>query len=101
MKLTKLAKILALTAMVGVSSISAYALGPAASVANGYVCTHSGGTLNMRSGAGQNFKVVAKLKHGTDVSVIDSRAARDGMEWYKVRAGKSVGWVRYDYVCGL
>lgn len=64
-----------------------------------YACTHSGSKLNMRSGAGQNFKVVSKVDHGTPLLVVDARKAKDGFEWYKVRAGKRVGWVRSDYAC--
>lgn len=82
-------------------SLSAYALGPAATngTSEHYACTHSGSKLNMRSGAGQNFKVVAKVDHGTPLLVVDVRKAKDGFEWYKVRAGKRVGWVRSDYAC--
>lgn len=79
----------------------ANALGPAGSVSKGYVCTHSGSNLIMRAGPGQNFAKLTGLAYGTDVIVVDTVSGRDGMTWYKVRAGKRIGWVRYDYVCGL
>lgn len=95
-------KFAAATVLGGLLSMSAHALGPAANGGyTGYACTNSGGALNMRSNAGQKFKVVAKLSHGTDLVILDSKTASDGMEWYKVRAGKRIGWVRYDYVCGV
>lgn len=98
----KIAKFAAAIMVGGLLSTSVYALGPAANAyGSGYACTNSGGALNMRSNAGQKYKVVAKLSHGTDLVILDSKTASDGMEWYKVRAGKRIGWVRYDYVCGV
>lgn len=79
----------------------ALAVGPAGNTQVGQACTHSGGTLNLRAGAGQNFQKVASIPHGTDLAVLDSVSAKDGFTWYKVRFGKKVGFVRSDYVCGL
>lgn len=75
--------------------------GPAGNAVSGQACTHSGGTLNLRAGAGQTFQRVASIPHGTELIVIDSVSAKDGFTWYKVRFGKKVGFVRSDYVCGL
>lgn len=75
--------------------------GPAGKPTTGQACTHSGGTLNLRLGAGQNFQKVANIPHGADLAVLDSVGAKDGFTWYKVRFGKKVGFVRSDYVCGL
>lgn len=76
-------------------------VGPAGNALTGKACTHSGGTLNLRAGAGQNFKKVANVPHGTDLLVLESVGAKDGFTWYQVRFGKKVGFVRSDYVCGL
>lgn len=75
--------------------------GPAGKPIVGQACTHSGGTLNLRSDAGQTFTKIDNIPHGTDLIVLDNVGAKDGFTWYKVRFGKKVGFVRSDYVCGL
>lgn len=81
----------------------ANALGPAAGggYQTGYACTNSGGNLILRAGPGQNFAKLMGIAHGVQLVVLDEIAGRDGMTWYKVKIGKHVGYVRYDYVCGL
>ena len=79
----------------------ANAMGPAGRVNSGYACTNSGSNLILRAGPGQQFAKLSGIKYGTILPVIDSATGRDGMLWYKVRHGKRIGWVRYDYVCGL
>lgn len=81
----------------------ANALGPAAgsSYQTGYACTNSGGNLILRAGPGQQFAKLMGLKHGTDLTVLDEVSGKDGLSWYKVKVGKRIGYVRYDYVCGL
>lgn len=80
---------------------SAYALGPAGRVSTGYACTNSGSNLILRAGPGQQFAKLNGIRYGTSLPILNSATGRDGMLWYKVRFGKQIGWVRYDYVCGL
>lgn len=80
----------------------ANALGPAAvSVQTGYACTNSGGNVILRAGPGQNFAKLMGIGHGAGVVVLGEYTGRDGMTWYKVKVGKRVGYMRYDFVCGL
>ncbi|WP_082987742.1 SH3 domain-containing protein [Faucicola atlantae] len=81
--------------------LPANAIGPAGRINSGYACTNSGGNLILRAGPGQQFAKLSGIKYGTTLPVIGSATGRDGMLWYKVRHGKRIGWVRYDYVCGL
>ncbi|MCL2369813.1 MAG: peptidoglycan-binding protein [Firmicutes bacterium] len=54
----------------------------------------SGGNLNLRSGPGTNFGVVATLPNGTPLTVIGEQNG-----WYNVRtAGGQTGWVSMDFV---
>lgn len=76
----------------------ANALGPAAKVSN-YACTNSGDNLILRSGPGQKFKKLAGIPDGSALTVLDEVTGGDGMSWYKVKFGKRIGYVRYDYVC--
>lgn len=81
----------------------ANALGPAAgdSYQTGYACTNSGGNLILRAAPSQKSKKLAGIEHGTDITVLDEVNGKDGFVWYKVRVGKRIGYVRYDYVCGV
>lgn len=79
----------------------AVAVGPAGNAVTGTACTHSGGALLLRSGAGTNFKKLASIPYGSTLVILDSVNAKDGFVWYKVRFGKKIGYSRSDYVCGL
>lgn len=101
LKSVRLLNLSALIVFIAILSTPASALGPAAGsgYSVGQACTHSGGFLNMRSNAGQGFKVIKKIKSGANLVILDSKTGSDGMEWYQVRSGKDIGWVRFDYVC--
>lgn len=104
MKLTlkKLAAATTLVAAMVAMQSPANALGPAAkAVETGYACTNSGGNVILRAGPGQNFAKLMGVGHGAGVVVLDEVTGRDGMSWYKVKVGKKVGYMRYDFVCGL
>lgn len=101
MKMTKLLTASAVIAAAFAIQTPAQALGPAAAYATGYACTNSGGNLILRAGPGQKFAKLTGLRHGTDLVILDEVSGRDGFSWYKVRVGKRIGYVRYDYVCGL
>ena len=48
-------------------------------------------SLNIRSDAGTNYSVVARLNYGTAVTVIGEKQASDGVLWYQVRFSGSGG----------
>lgn len=104
MKLTL--KNLATTATLVIATLAmqspANALGPAANTTQtGFACTNSGGNVILRAGPGQKFAKLMGVGHGAGVVVLDEVTGRDGMTWYKVKVGKKVGYMRYDFVCGL
>lgn len=47
--------------------------------------------LNVRSGAGTTYPSVAKLSHGTAVTVLGEQTAADGVLWYQIRFSGSGG----------
>lgn len=99
----KLKSLLMATVATGIFalSMSAHAVGPAYNGGStyGYVCTHQGSNVMLRSGPGQKYKVLARMPSGSDVSVIGEREV-GGWLWYKVKYGRNVGWARHDYICG-
>ncbi|WP_083101681.1 SH3 domain-containing protein [Faucicola atlantae] len=99
--ITKAIRAMTLLAAVVLIQTPAHALGPAGRVNSGYACTNSGSNLILRAGPGQQFAKLNGIRYGTSLPILNSATGRDGMLWYKVRFGKRVGWVRYDYVCGL
>ena len=66
---------------------------PASETAAGKVNT-PGSTLNMRSGAGTTYSIIASLSHGTKVTV--SIPAAGG--WYKLTHGGKTGYVSAAYI---
>ncbi|MDR3364458.1 MAG: SH3 domain-containing protein [Clostridiales Family XIII bacterium] len=49
--------------------------------------------LNVRSGAGTNYKIIGGLKHGSTVTI----ASQSG-SWYKIKYGVADGWVSASFV---
>jgi hypothetical protein len=41
--------------------------------------------------------LVAKLKHGTEVTRFEKERAR-GLDWYRIESGETKGWVRDTFV---
>lgn len=72
---------------------------PTTAHASGYICTHTGSNVMLRSGAGKNFRIVARMPSGSYVNVLNSTYGRDGMVWYRVNYNGRVGFARADYVC--
>lgn len=69
---------------------------PNAAVQNTYatiVMNSATSKLNVRSGPGDGYDVVAKLPYGTRVQVL----GEDG-EWYRLRSNATVGYARKEYV---
>lgn len=58
------------------------------------VHTTDGDQLNVRTGAGTNYKIIAKLGDGARVTLIEGPRAADGFEWWHVRTDSGItGWV--------
>lgn len=55
--------------------------------------TVTASSLNVRAGAGTNFKVIGKLARNAKVDILEKVGA-----WYKIKYGSSVGYVHGDYV---
>lgn len=53
--------------------------------------TVNASSLNVRSGPGTTYSVVAKLSQGTAVTVINEKSASDGALWYEIRFSGSQG----------
>lgn len=49
--------------------------------------------LNVRSGAGLNYKIVGKLKKGTNVEILSTNG-----KWHRIKYGTLIGYVHTDYV---
>ena len=65
----------------------------------GYACTHHvNGHVLLRSGPGQNYKALARMPNGSDVSIIGERTV-NGWLWYKIKFCRNMGWARSDYIC--
>jgi N-acetylmuramoyl-L-alanine amidase/uncharacterized protein YraI len=73
----------------GTSSTPAPAPTPSAQTGTVKVNT----TLNVRSGAGTQYKVVGSLKNGTKVEVLDKSGS-----WYKIKYGSITGYVSGQYL---
>jgi uncharacterized protein YgiM (DUF1202 family) len=69
-------------------------------VSGAYICTRdAGGRLNIRSGAGQQYKVVTQARNGGVVDIVGSTQGSDNFLWQKIAYGDSQGWVRGDFLC--
>lgn len=66
-----------------------------------YTCTADiyQGKVNLRTGAGSNYRLIRQLPNAISVQVIDRKVGRDGYAWHKVRYESFVGWVRGDFLC--
>jgi len=61
--------------------------------------TGTSGVLNMRDGAGTGYKIVASLREGAIVEILDGPKEANGYTWWQVRndAG-TVGWAAGDWL---
>ncbi|MBN8617814.1 MAG: SH3 domain-containing protein [Anaerolineae bacterium] len=56
--------------------------------------TTGGDQLNVRSGPGTNYQIVAKLGSGAQVTLMEGPTGGDGFTWWKIRTGSGIsGWV--------
>lgn len=64
------------------------------------VCTQdANGSLNIRSGPGQQQKVLTQVHNGNLIETLKPVRGQDGYIWYNVRYGNTTGWARQDYIC--
>ncbi|MEP6984820.1 MAG: SH3 domain-containing protein [Chloroflexota bacterium] len=56
--------------------------------------TTNGDQLNVRTGAGTNYQIIAKLGDGARVTLMEGPRKADGLEWWRVRTDSGIaGWV--------
>lgn len=58
------------------------------------------GLLNMRTGAGVKFPVVAKLKHEQAVTLLGVEQKAGEAVWVKIQCDAGVGWVNQAFLIG-
>jgi uncharacterized protein YgiM (DUF1202 family) len=65
-------------------------------------CTRqSDSNVNIRSGAGKNYKVIRQVRSGHSIEVTRGMQGNDGFTWNKITDEGSVGWIRSDYLCDV
>ncbi len=66
----------------------------------GKVAGLGGETLNVRQEPGKSaaIKILAKLKEGDKVKILDGPVDKDAISWYKVEANGIIGWVSKEFV---
>jgi uncharacterized protein YraI len=64
------------------------------------ICTQQGGSVNLRRGPGQNYRVIISLRSGAFVEILGSVEGDDGFVWYRVSVRGRTGFIRGDFVCG-
>jgi uncharacterized protein YgiM (DUF1202 family) len=65
-----------------------------------YSCSRDGDTINLRSRAGQQNRVLAKIPPGKPIVLIGNTRVVGDFTWQKVNFYGAVGWVRGDFLCG-
>lgn len=58
-----------------------------------YIIANVENSMNVRSGAGSNYKVIGKLATNNYAKIIER-----GAEWFKVKSGTITGYVSADYI---
>jgi hypothetical protein len=66
----------------------------------GKVVGLGGETLNVRQDPGKSstIKILAKLKEGDKIKILDGPVDKDSISWYKVDANGVIGWVSKEFV---
>lgn len=65
-----------------------------------WTCTREyNSSVNLRTGPGRNYSVVASIPNGSLVRLISWVYGNDGFRWYNVENSGLVGWSRQDYLC--
>jgi uncharacterized protein YgiM (DUF1202 family) len=64
-----------------------------------YTCSRDGDTINLRSRAGQQYRVLNKIPSGKPIVLIGDAKVVGEFTWQKVSFYGAVGWVRGDFLC--
>tara|TARA_B110000503_G_C7094932_1_gene391134 strand:+ start:247 stop:534 length:288 start_codon:yes stop_codon:yes gene_type:complete len=65
-----------------------------------WTCTREyNSSVNLRTGPGRNYPVVASVPNGDYVRLLSWVYGTDNMKWYRVENSGLVGWSRQDYLC--
>lgn len=64
-----------------------------------YSCSRDGDTINLRSRAGQQYRVITEIPSGKPVVLIGNTRVIGNFTWQKVNFYGAVGWVRGDFLC--
>ncbi|BAY62321.1 hypothetical protein NIES22_23950 [Calothrix brevissima NIES-22] len=87
---------------VGAQEINSKSFKIAQSSYPAYVCTNDvGGTLNLRRGPGQNYRIVLQIPRGRGVYVVSDSVRINGRDWVQVTYGNKTGWVDSQYICAV
>jgi uncharacterized protein YgiM (DUF1202 family) len=65
------------------------------------ICTTAspnGGRINIRSGAGKNFRVVGTVASRANIDVSAFQNDAEGAVWYRVRVGRINGWILSSFI---
>jgi len=54
--------------------------------------------LNVRKDIGTSSNIIAQLKKGMEVKVLESKAIAGSQTWYRIDAGSIKGWICGDYI---
>lgn len=65
-----------------------------------WTCTREyNSSVNLRTGPGRNYPIVAVIPNSSYVRLISYVYGNDGFRWYRVENSGLVGWSRQDYLC--
>jgi uncharacterized protein YgiM (DUF1202 family) len=104
MKLTKthpvLALILSTALLVNIAPSTAQS-GPGnyGNVSTVYACSRDGDTINIRARAGQQHRVLFKVKPGRSIVLVGTTRVVGEFTWQKVNYNGVIGWIRGDFLC--
>ena len=64
-----------------------------------YTCSRDGDTINLRSRAGQQYRVLAKVRPGKAIVLVGNNRVVGEFTWQKVNYYGVAGWVRGAFLC--
>lgn len=64
-----------------------------------YSCSRDGDTINLRSRAGEQNRILAKIPSGKPVVLVGKTIVIGDFTWQKVNFYGVIGWVRGDFLC--
>lgn len=64
-----------------------------------YACSRDGDTINIRARAGQQHRVLFKVKPGRSIVLVGTTRVVGEYTWQKVNYNGVIGWIRGDFLC--